>query len=94
MLGLVVPDDEFATMVADANRLRAAVRRLGTSGSDIDSNVRARLYWNPKVPDVPEVRKDSPTRSTRSSTARGSHLRRRLNSSASTSPRAGIPEPA
>ncbi len=54
MLGLVVPDDEFATMVADANRLRAAVRKLGTSGSDIDSNVRARLYWNPKVPDVPE----------------------------------------
>jgi hypothetical protein len=52
-LDLVVPDDEFVAMVADANRLRAAVRELGMSGSDIDSNVRARLYWNPKVPDVP-----------------------------------------
>jgi hypothetical protein len=52
-LGLVVPDDEFVAMVADANRLRVAVRELGMSGSDIDSNVRARLYWNPNVPDVP-----------------------------------------
>jgi hypothetical protein len=52
MLGLVVPPDEFVTMVADANRYRAAVRQLGTSGSDIDANVRARLYWNPKVPTV------------------------------------------
>jgi hypothetical protein len=25
----------------------------GVSGSDVDANVRARLYWNPKVPDVP-----------------------------------------
>jgi hypothetical protein len=49
----VVPDDEFVAMVADANRLRTAVRELGMSGSDIDSHVRARLYWNPKVPDVP-----------------------------------------
>ena len=40
-------------MVADANRLQAAVRELGMSGSDVDANVRARLYWNPKVPDVP-----------------------------------------
>jgi hypothetical protein len=49
----VVPDDEFVAMVADANRLQAAVRELGMSGSDVDANVRARLYWNPKVPDVP-----------------------------------------
>jgi len=49
----VVPEDEFVAMVADANRLRAEVRALGMSGSDVDANVRARLYWNPKVPDVP-----------------------------------------
>jgi len=52
-LDLVAPDDEFVAMVADAHRLRAEVRELGFSGSEIDSNVRARLYWNPKVPDVP-----------------------------------------
>ena len=40
-------------MVADANRLRAEVRELAFSGSEIDSNVRARLYWHPKVPDAP-----------------------------------------
>ncbi len=49
----VVPDDEFVAMIAAANRLRTEVGELGMSGSDIDSNVRARLYWNPKVPDVP-----------------------------------------
>jgi hypothetical protein len=42
-LDLVVPD-EFVAMVADANRVRAAVRELGLSGSDIDSNIRARLH--------------------------------------------------
>ncbi len=52
-LDLVVPDDEFVAMIAAANRLRAEVGELGMSGSDIDSNVRARLYWNPRVPDVP-----------------------------------------
>ena len=40
-------------MIAAANRFRTEVGELGMSGSDIDSNVRARLYWNPKVPDVP-----------------------------------------
>jgi hypothetical protein len=52
-LDLVVPDDEFVAMIAAANRFRTEVGELGMSGSDIDSNVRARLYWNPKVPDVP-----------------------------------------
>ena len=67
-LDLVVPDDEFVAMVADANRLRAVIGELGMSGSEVDSNVRARLYWDSKVPDVPVGRKYSPTRSTRSST--------------------------
>ena len=49
----MVPDDEFVAMIAAANRFRTEVGELGMSGSDIDSNVRARLYWNPKVPDVP-----------------------------------------
>jgi hypothetical protein len=49
----VVPDDEFAAMIAAANRFRTEVGELGMSGSDIDANVRARLYWNPKVPHVP-----------------------------------------
>ncbi len=53
MLDVVVPDDEFVAMVAGAHRLRAEVSELGFSGSEVDSNVRARLYWNPKVPDVP-----------------------------------------
>ena len=52
-LDLVVADDEFVAMVADANRLRSVVRELGMSGSEVDSNVRARLYWDSKVPDVP-----------------------------------------
>ena len=52
-LDLVVPDDEFVAMVADANRLRAVIGALGMSGSEVDSNVRARLYWDSKVPDVP-----------------------------------------
>jgi hypothetical protein len=49
----VVPDDEFVAMIDAANRFRTEVGELGMSGYDIDSNVRARLYWNPKVPDVP-----------------------------------------
>jgi len=49
----VIPDDEFVAMVADANRFRGEVIELGMSGSLIDSNVRARLYWNPKIPAVP-----------------------------------------
>ncbi len=40
-------------MVADANRFRTEVGKLGMAGTDIDSNVRARLYWNPKVQDLP-----------------------------------------
>ena len=39
-------------MVADANRFRTEVGKLGMAGTDIDSNVRARLYWNPKVQDL------------------------------------------
>ena len=40
-------------MIADANRLRDAVREIGMGGADVDSNVRARLYWNPRIPDPP-----------------------------------------
>ena len=40
-------------MVADANRLRAVIGALGMSGSEVDSNVRARLYWDSKVLQVP-----------------------------------------
>jgi hypothetical protein len=50
MLGLVVPDDEFVAMVERANGFRTEVADLGFSGSEIDANVRARLYWNPKIP--------------------------------------------
>lgn len=50
MLATVVPDDEFVAMVAVANRFRAEVKDLGMASFDVDSNVRARLYWNPKVP--------------------------------------------
>jgi len=46
----VVADDEFVAMVERAHRLRAEVAQLGFSGSEVDANVRARLYWNPKVP--------------------------------------------
>jgi hypothetical protein len=52
MLGLVVPDDEFVAMVARANGFRSEVASLGFSGSEIDANVRARLYWNPKIPEL------------------------------------------
>ena len=53
ILALVVPDDEFETMVARANRFRAEVGELGWDGSIVDSNVRARLYWNPTTPELP-----------------------------------------
>ena len=45
-------------MVADANRLRDAVREIGMGGADVDSYVRARLYWNPKIPDLPSSREE------------------------------------
>ena len=45
-------------MVADANRLRDAVREIGMGGADVDSYVRARLYWNPKIPDLPSGREE------------------------------------
>ena len=50
MLGLVVPDEEFVAMVARANGFRAEVASLGYRRHEVDSNVRARLYWNPKIP--------------------------------------------
>ena len=53
MLARVVPDDEFVAMIAAANQFRTTVGELGTPGSDVDSNIRARLYWNPKIPDPP-----------------------------------------
>jgi len=52
MLGVVVPDDEFVAMVSRANGFRAEVSGLGFSGSEIDAHVRARLYWNPKIPEL------------------------------------------
>jgi hypothetical protein len=48
----MVPDDEFETMVARANRLRAEVGELW-NGFVVDSHVRGRLYWNPKIPELP-----------------------------------------
>ena len=39
-------------MVTGANRFRTEVGNLGYRGSDIDGNVRARLYWNPKIPEL------------------------------------------
>jgi hypothetical protein len=46
----VLADDEFMAMVERAHGLRADVAKLGFSGSEVDANVKARLYWNPKVP--------------------------------------------
>jgi hypothetical protein len=46
----VVADDEFVAMVERANGFRTEVASLGLSGSEVDANVRARLYWSPKVP--------------------------------------------
>jgi hypothetical protein len=48
----VVQDDEFVAMVERANGFRTEVASLGFVGSEIDANVRARLYWNPKVPQL------------------------------------------
>jgi hypothetical protein len=53
ILALVVPEDEFAAMMARANHFRVEVRELGWNGFVVDSNVRARLYWNPKIPELP-----------------------------------------
>ncbi len=53
MLARVVPHDEFVALIAAANQFRTTVGELGMRGSDVDSNVRARLYWNPKIPDPP-----------------------------------------
>lgn len=39
-------------MVSRANGFRTEVASLGFGGSEIDANVRARLYWNPKVPEL------------------------------------------
>jgi hypothetical protein len=52
MLDVVVPDDEFVAMVSRANGFRDEVASLGFSGSEIDAHVRARLYWNPKIPEL------------------------------------------
>jgi hypothetical protein len=89
ILALMVPDDEFETMVARANRLRAEVGELW-NGFVVDSHVRGRLYWNPKIPELPagqesladEIYELLSTRSFRRSS--------RLGSSARTSRRAGI----
>jgi hypothetical protein len=51
MLACVVPDDEFVAMVTAANRFRTEVGELGFN--DINANVRARLYWNPRIPELP-----------------------------------------
>jgi hypothetical protein len=48
----MVPDDEFVAMVARANGFRTEVGGLGMTGDEISANVRARLYWNPKVPQL------------------------------------------
>jgi len=53
MLGFMVSDDEFVAMVTRANCFRTEVGNLGYSGVTIDLNVRARLYWNPKIPELP-----------------------------------------
>jgi hypothetical protein len=49
-LDLVVPDDEYMAMASRANRFRTEVGELGFS--EVDNNVRARLYWNPKIPEL------------------------------------------
>lgn len=40
-------------MVSAANRLRTEVGAIGVGGLNIDDFVRARLYWNPKIPKLP-----------------------------------------
>jgi hypothetical protein len=49
----LIHDDEFVAMVACANRFRTDVQALGMSGYDVSANVRARLYWNPTIPELP-----------------------------------------
>ena len=46
----MIPYDEFVAMVARANQFRTEVGNLGFT--EIDNNVRARLYWNPKIPEL------------------------------------------
>ena len=54
MLDRVVPDDEFVAMLSAANVFRTTVNTLGpVAGLNVDNYVRARLYWNPKVPELP-----------------------------------------
>ena len=48
----MVADDEFVAMVERAHGLRLEVEKLGFRSSDIDANVKARLYWNSRVPTV------------------------------------------
>ena len=55
-LELVVPDGEFVAMVEAANCFRSEVWALGMTGTEINANVRARLYWNSKVPELPAGR--------------------------------------
>jgi hypothetical protein len=49
----MVPEDEFAGMVVSANRLRTEVRDLATSSHDVNANIRAPLYWNSTIPELP-----------------------------------------
>jgi hypothetical protein len=49
----VLADDEFVAMVERAHGLRAEVEKLGFRSFEVDANVKARLYWNPKVPTLP-----------------------------------------
>ena len=50
ILDLVVQDDEFVAMVASAHRFRTEVGKLGFT--EVDNNVRARLYWSPMIPEL------------------------------------------
>ena len=43
-------------MVEAANCFRSEIWALGMSGTDITANVRARLYWNSNVPEIPAGR--------------------------------------
>jgi hypothetical protein len=50
MLAHVVQEEEFVAMVERANGFRTEVASLGFN--EIDAYVRARLYWNPKLPQL------------------------------------------
>ena len=52
MLGGVVADDEFVTMIERAQGLRIEVASLGYSAYTVDANVRARLYWSSTIPPI------------------------------------------